>query len=100
MTTPQPKVPLERDTFTRVQIRVAVRLVVLDYHRHAKAYAAHPPTAVLNLAGRLRLLFPSMFSALTFVAKALAQGYRLAVISSLSLEPAPRSLAKRRVRRV
>lgn len=96
---PHNRPPLERTTFTRVLVRVSVKLVVLDYHHRPASYRGHPPTAVLNLAQRLRLLFPSLHSPLIFVAKALQQGYRLADISDLSLEPAPRSLAKRRIRR-
>jgi len=88
--------PIENDTLTYVGIRVAVRLVALDYRRNPIPYNHHAPTAVLVLAGKLRMLFPGMHSPLVFVAKALAQGYRLVDVRSMDVEYTVRALHKRR----
>jgi hypothetical protein len=88
--------PIENDTLTYVGIRVAVRLVALDYKRNPVPYRSHPPTAVLHLAGRLRMAFPALWPPLVFVAKALAQGSRLAEVRSMDVEHAVRALHKRR----
>lgn len=91
--------PIEREQLPYSIIRVACRLVLLDYHHRPQAYHQHPPSAVLALATRQRLLFPSLYPHLVFIAKALAQGMRLTEIRTCPVEAAPRSIAKRRVRR-
>lgn len=90
--------PIERDTFTYVSIRVAVRLIVIRWKLRTSASSDHHPTFVLALAGQLRLLFPSLYGPLVFVAKALAQGYTLSEIRRMSVEYAPRALHKRHIR--
>lgn len=90
--------PIERDTFTYVGVRVAIQLAAIDYRRRGSPSAEHHPTAVLNLAGRLRMLFPSMFPPLVFVAKGLSQGYTLRDLRFMYVEPAARALHKRRPR--
>jgi hypothetical protein len=88
--------PIEHDSLTYVGIRVGCRLAACDYRRRPEAYSQHPPTAVLHLAERCRMLFPQLYPSLVFIAKALAQGYSLKEVRWLVVDYAPRALHKRR----
>jgi hypothetical protein len=88
--------PIEHEKLTYVGIRVGCRLAIADYRRHPDKYTHHAPTAVLQLAERLRMLFPQMYPYLVFIAKALAQGYSLKEVRWLVVDYSPRALHKRR----
>lgn len=88
--------PIERDTFTYVGIRVAVRLVALDYKRNPGHYDDYRPAGALMLAGRLRMLYPSLWAPIVFVSKALAQGHTLAEVRTMDVAYTARALHKRR----
>jgi len=90
--------PIERDTLTYVGIRVAVRLIALDYHHHPSHYAESRPLGVLNLAQRMRLLFPQMWQPLVYVSKCVGQGVPLIEVRRLDIAYAPRALHKRLIR--
>lgn len=89
--------PIERDTLNYVQIRIAVRMVILDFHKRPERYHVSPATAALDLAYRSRLLFPLLFQSLVFVAKAMSEGCKLKDIRQYTLDYAPRALHKRRL---
>ena len=88
--------PIERDTLSYVGIRVAVRMIALDYKKRPEAYTDLPAMGILRLAERSRLLWPWMYSPLTFVAKAVSQGSTLAEVRCMDIAYAPRALHKRR----
>jgi len=90
--------PLEKDSFTYVGVRVAVRLIAVDYRHNPAHYRPHAPSGILSLASRLRMCFPSMFGPLVFVAKAVEQGYSLAEVRCMNVAYSPRALHKRLIR--
>ena len=87
--------PIERDGITRAQIRICIRLVVLDHEKYPSIYS-YPPRGILNLAERLRPEFPILYGVLVYISKASATGLSLKQIRHAPVQWAVRSIAKRR----
>lgn len=90
---------IEREKFSYAGVRIAVRLVALDYNRNPHAYADSKPLAVLELADKHRLLFPALHPHLVYVARMLTEGHTLAAIRRMTVVPVVRSLHKWRPNR-
>jgi len=91
--------PIEREPAQMALIRIACRLVELDYRRHPDLYASYPPLRISALAEMQRQggVAKGLYGTLIYISKAVACGHKLQALPYHTPDLVWRAIHKRRV---